>query len=170
MAGWLKSKSDCYCAFCKSKRRIYPKKHASFGNFLMVLTFAVCVSTGLWTWWDPRAIAIFSVGMVGTEIFIYLRWRFSLVCTLCGFDPVLYRKSPELAREKVRSFYEAKTQDPKFLLSKSPLVDLYRQHTEIKRRNGVIMNVVNRKSGVEASAAAKELVPRSNGSVVDRQV
>ena len=168
MAGWFKSKNDCYCAFCKSKRRIYPKKHASVGNFLMVMGFVICASTGLWTWWDPRSIAIFSVAMVSTEIFIYLRWRFSLVCTLCGFDPVLYRKSPELAREKVRLFYDTKTQDPKFLLSKSPLVDLYRKSTEIKRRNEIVTNFENKKNA--ASAPTGELVRRPNGSVVDRQV
>jgi len=138
MTGWMRSKNDCYCAFCKTKRHIYPKKHASTINLISVMAFAFCLSTGLWTWWDPRAIVIFAVALVFTEVFTYLRWRFSVVCRFCGFDPVLYRKDPHLASARVRKFYEKRTQDPDFMLSRSPLVELYRQSQKLKRRNEAI--------------------------------
>jgi len=149
MTGWMKSKSDCYCAFCKSKRNIYPKKHASILNYLAIFAFSYCLSTGLWAWWDPRGLVIFAVALTFTETFIYLRWRFSVVCSLCGFDPVLYRKSPEAARARVTQFYEKKIQDPKFMLSKSPLVEIYRKDTEIRRRNEAVRQLLDKKSNPE---------------------
>jgi hypothetical protein len=163
MTGWTKPKSECFCAFCKSRRNIYPKKHASFLNFVGILGFAFCLSTGLWTWWDPRAIIIFVVTLTFAETFIYLRWRFSVVCSLCGFDPVLYRKSPESARDRVRQFYEKRTQDPNFMMSKSPLVELYRRSLDVKRRNNAVRQMLDRKAIAVEEAAAKGLAPRAGG-------
>lgn len=159
MTGWMKSKKDCYCAFCKSKRHIYPKKHANAVNFVSILAFSFCLSTGLWTWWDPRSIIIFSVALAFAEVFIYLRWRFSVVCKLCGFDPVLYRKSPDQASERVRRFYEKRTQEPNFLLSKSPLVDLYRKSLAIKRRNESIVAQETRTADALNAKLAKRPIP-----------
>ena len=159
MTGWMKSKNDCYCAFCKTKRHIYPKKHATAINLFSVMAFAFCLSTGLWTWYDPRSIVIFAVSLMFTEIFIYLRWRFSVICNHCGFDPVIYRKSPEEASERVRKFYERRTQDPDFILSNGPLVDLYRKSQRIKRRNEAI-RAHNEKNGLNANSSS--IVPRSS--------
>lgn len=163
MTGRLKPKQDCYCAFCKTKRHVYKKKHSSVFNFMSVLLFSFCLSTGLWTWWDPRSIAIFSIAMLFSEVFIYLRWRFSVVCSACGFDPVLYRKSPELARDRVRQFYEKKTQEPNFLLSQSPLVDLYKKIQETKRRNEAIRALAEKSKDVGGATplSSNELISRS---------
>src|SRR4051812_11174659 len=98
-------KSDCYCAFCKSNRQIYSKKHIDLVNIILALAVSFCLSAGLWAWYDPRVVVIVSFAIVISEAFIYLRWRFSIVCTQCGFDPVLYKKSTSRAKGKVREFY-----------------------------------------------------------------
>ena len=41
-----------------------------------------------------------------SEIFIQLRWRLTVACPRCGFDPVLYVKDPEKAARRVRQFYD----------------------------------------------------------------
>src|ERR1044072_2518942 len=91
---------NCYCAFCKSKRRIYVKKHIDLVNIILTMILAASLSAGFWSGVDPRAIGILSAGLGIAEIFIYLRWRFFIVCSMCGFDPVIYRRSPEKARAK----------------------------------------------------------------------
>lgn len=72
----------------------------------------------LWHEFDPRVMIIFVICAAVSEVFVKLRWRLSVVCRVCGFDPVLYLKKPELAAEKVKFQLEARKQDPKYLLSK----------------------------------------------------
>jgi hypothetical protein len=169
MTGWTKPKSECFCAFCKSKRHVYKKKHASMTNFVAVLGFSFCLSTGLWTWWDPRSIVIFAVGLVFAETFIYLRWRFSVVCNLCGFDPVLYRRSRDEARDRVRQFYEKRIQDPDFMFSKSPLVELYRKRLEVKRRNDTVRTFLQKKGEAGSAASTSGLAPRAPNDIAAKQ-
>ncbi|MCB0347826.1 MAG: hypothetical protein KDD37_03280, partial [Bdellovibrionales bacterium] len=51
------------------------------------------------------------------EVFSNIRWRVSIVCQYCGFDPVLYIKSPEMAAEKVKNFMLDRKNSANFLLS-----------------------------------------------------
>lgn len=126
-------KDECFCAFCKSSRYYYSKKHIDFVNVTVVLVMAVLITTGLWTWWDPRGIGIVVLGLGLAEAFVYLRWRFSVICTSCGFDPVLYMSAPDRASARVRAFYDKKVVDPKFMLSNSPLLEFHRE--VVKRRS-----------------------------------
>lgn len=72
----------------------------------------------LWQEFDPRVLIVFVICAAISEVFVKIRWRLSVVCRVCGFDPVLYLKKPELAAEKVKFQLEVRRQDPKYLLSK----------------------------------------------------
>lgn len=139
---YTRVKADCFCAFCSSQRTIYAKKHVDLVNWFWTVLFAASVGVASGHWWDPRSILVVSVGMVVSEAFIYIRWRSSVVCRACGFDPVLYRKSPEKASEKVRAFYEERALDPAFLLSRSPLLDVYRRQVKTSQHNEMVRSRV----------------------------
>jgi hypothetical protein len=94
----------------------------------MAITFAQ------WGTPDPRGIVIFLVFIGIAEMFVYSRWRASLVCKLCGFDPIVYKRSPEEAAQGVRKFFEEQKQDPRFHLSRSPLLELQKRITERERK------------------------------------
>lgn len=72
----------------------------------------------LWQQYDPRAIIVFVVCLAISEVFVKIRWRLSVVCRQCGFDPVLYLKDPEAAALKVKDQLVVRQQDPKYLLSR----------------------------------------------------
>jgi len=77
-----------------------------------VLMFAI------WRDYDPRAFVIFVICLAVSETFVQIRWRLSVVCRTCGFDPILYVKNPEEASKKVRAQLDRRKQDPQYLLTK----------------------------------------------------
>lgn len=63
----------------------------------------------MWLLWggpDARVFVIFACLLGVAEYFVQLRWRMSVICRACGFDPVLYLKSPEKAAELVKKKLE----------------------------------------------------------------
>lgn len=61
---------------------------------------------------------VFAVFLALTEVFIQLRWRMSVPCRQCGFDPVLYIKDQERAVEKVTLHLKSRKENPNNLLAK----------------------------------------------------
>jgi hypothetical protein len=111
-------KTNCYCAFCKTPRRIYRKKNISGMNILGSAMAATLFMFGIWQGFDPRVIIVFVVFLAISESFVKIRWRLSLVCGICGFDPILYLKDAESASKKVKMRLDERKGDPQYLLSK----------------------------------------------------
>lgn len=113
----------CYCAFCKSKRRVYTKKHITVLDVLYC--FVLGFSFGLVVWQEINAkfipIAITFMGLA--EVITQIRRRLSLVCRKCGFDPLLYLKSPKLAAERVRTVFESRLKNPNILDKRLPVLE-----------------------------------------------
>lgn len=118
MLSLFNQRHNCFCAFCKSRRRIYRKKSISFMNTIASTLAAMVLMFAIWQQYDPRVMIVFVVCLAISEVFVKIRWRLSVVCRQCGFDPVLYVKQPELALEKVKAQLDLRKQDPKYLLAK----------------------------------------------------
>lgn len=134
----------CYCAFCKSERQIYVKKHISLTNVVECLLLAVSIAYVYFGEPDPRLVVLFGIFILAGETFVYLRWRNAVICKLCGFDPILYKRSPELAAGKVREFFESRMNKPEFLLSRTPLHELRRRISRSESTGRRDLDVVNR--------------------------
>lgn len=66
----------------------------------------------------------FSITILGLmEIIAQLRWRLSLPCSKCGFDPLLYIKSPEKAARRVKAHLEERKNDPNLLNKSLPIFE-----------------------------------------------
>lgn len=72
----------------------------------------------LWGRFDARVFVIFAFLLSMTEIVIQFRWRMSLICHSCGFDPVVYVKDPPAAARKVREKLEKRRTDPSMALAR----------------------------------------------------
>lgn len=108
----LLEKHRCYCAFCKNVRSVYRKRHLSLFDGILALAASLLLGFALWQGFDPRLLVIFAISLVITELFIVFRWRLSIACPHCGFDPVLYKKQPEKAAARVREHYQSRRDDP----------------------------------------------------------
>lgn len=103
---------DCYCAFCRTRRSVFKTKH--IGAFGVLLSFLLGLSLGalLFRSWDPLSLALVALFLIGGEILAQLRWRISLICRDCGFDPLLYMRDRSLAAERVKAHLEQRSKDP----------------------------------------------------------
>lgn len=111
-----KAKTNCYCAFCKSPKRMATQKNIRTPQFLGCILIAVGATYLLFQQPDLRGLYILAVLLLMTELFYVLRWRASVICQVCGFDPIIYRKSPSLAAEKVKFQLDKRQNDPVYIL------------------------------------------------------
>lgn len=83
------------------------KKGISWINVLTCIALASLVTYIYLGGPDFRGILLFIVFLVFSETMLILRWRLSLPCKVCGFDPALYLRDPKSASERVRKVLEA---------------------------------------------------------------
>lgn len=119
MFSLMRNKNQCYCAFCKSSRRIYAKRTLSFLNILEALAASLGAMFLIWQQFNPRFVLFFAGFLALGEMFIKIRWRSSTICPLCGFDPVMYKASPEKAAARVKEHLEIRKANPNKLLARS---------------------------------------------------
>lgn len=87
-------------------------------NLIASAMTALVFMLATWQAFDPRVIVVFVVCLGVSEVFVKIRWRLSIVCKQCGFDPVLYLKAPDAAAQKVKTQLEKRKEDPQYLLAK----------------------------------------------------
>ena len=106
-----------FCAFCRSPRRMPSSKRIEARHILGSILASALTMLLIWREFDPRSIFIFVVFLALAEVFVQVRWRMSLSCKKCGFDPVVYKKNAEVAVEKVKDHLQRRKHDPRFLLT-----------------------------------------------------
>lgn len=133
----MSRRKDVFCAFCKNPHRVYTNR--SIGWVHLVSAAALCAGFSYFIWQDLdlRGLVFFGLAILAAEITFQIRWRASIVCKDCGFDPALYVKHPEQAAEKVRLRLEQRKTDPSVLLSR-PVVLPKRSTQPFKK--GVYLN------------------------------
>src|SRR5690606_12187965 len=87
----------------------------------------------MWVVW--KDVHIFGFVLWGallamSEVVLRVRWRSVLRCPHCGFDPVLYKSSPDQAAQAVKEFLEHRRNDPNYLLRPQPVLPLRRVPSE----------------------------------------
>lgn len=105
-------KEKRFCAYCGHHREVYTKKHVSFFDVLASAFFGLLVVAVFKQQMDPRGFLLGAIGVGFSEVFIGLRYRLRLICGRCGFDPVLYRRDPNAAAQRVKQFREERMNNP----------------------------------------------------------
>ena len=91
-------------------------------NVVMCLVLSLSLMSVFVQVWDPRSALFFLLALTVSEVFVTLRRKLSLTCPHCHFDPLLYKKSPERACQKVKAHLDAQAGSPMFWMSeKNPL-------------------------------------------------
>lgn len=122
-----------YCAFCRIPRRAYLKKHVTFTNAFLSFLTSVMLMFAFWGEVEPKAAIIFVGLLCLSEAYIQVRWRLSIRCPHCGFDPVLYIRDRDQLVEKVKKRLSEVKESPSYLLSAdNPLRNLPYKKVEQK--------------------------------------
>ncbi len=127
---------QCLCAFCRSPRKVIKKRRLTWMNVLYSALLALLLMFIFWQGLDGRVFLFFLIHLVLAEAFIQIRWRLSLPCPRCGFDPVLYVQSPDRAAKRVSQFLDRQRQRADYYLRRpSPLEENIRLRS-IRKPNG----------------------------------
>jgi hypothetical protein len=114
-----------FCAFCRHERTIYERKHVGVLHAAAAVALSVLLSLGLWGHFDGRGFLIFTLLLFVSEVFVYFRWRTSLPCPHCSFDPVLYKKDRARCAREVKAHLDILKQSGRVLLKrKNPFAHL----------------------------------------------
>jgi hypothetical protein len=113
------------CAFCRLNRRIFVKKSIDWTNVLTAAIAAALLMFVIWQDADPRAVIFFVAFLAVAEVFVRLRWRMSLPCPHCGFDPLLYKLDREETVRRVKAkLDELRTNGRHLFKPQNPLAQL----------------------------------------------
>ena len=107
-----KSAQECFCALCRSPRKLRYSRHLSNMHYgqILVLTLVFTYLTFPWLSWKG-AMSLPVIWMLFESIHKSL-YRKDLKCPFCGFDPKWYKKDVKLARQKVEEFLKQNPDSP----------------------------------------------------------
>lgn len=111
-----------FCSFCTLPLKIYGKQHVVLKE-LAVFSFVSVVFTFLvWGEFHFAGLLVFAVLTTTAELIHRMRWRASVKCKACGFDPVIYKNNPEQAAALVKTQLAARKVDPLYMLKPQPKI------------------------------------------------
>lgn len=129
----LRASSKVLCAFCKLEHRVYFKKEVGAIDLTLLLTITGVLAFTIWGGPDLRSLAIFGGAAFMLQVFLRVRYRESVKCPHCGFDPILYKKNPTAAAQVVKQFLEQRKNNPQYLLMPQPrITPIYLGKDQIK--------------------------------------
>lgn len=109
-------KVNGYCAFCRSSRWHYKNRSLGIIHVILSLVVSSVVSFYVFNELNPKLLLFFVVGLCVSETFTQIRWRMSLVCKQCGFDPVIYKRDPGFAAKLVKKRLEKRQESTSIAL------------------------------------------------------
>jgi len=133
-------KQKIFCAFCRLERRIYTKKSIDWTNVLLAFLAANLMMFILWQQPDARMIIFFVMFLACAEVFIRIRWRMSLPCQHCAFDPLLYKIDREETVRRVKAHLDQLKSSGAYLMkSQNPFAHLpVMENTGNKKTNHLV--------------------------------
>ena len=101
-----------FCAFCRSPKVFFKRKRLGVLNILAAVAISLAINYIFSHQVEPVVFVIFIATLFVNELILQVRWRMSLICHECGFDPVIYKRNPELACQMVKTRIEKRKEDP----------------------------------------------------------
>ena len=119
------------CAFCRLPRKVYGKKDLSTIDVVLALGAVGFLSSMLWShfFWKGFLLGLISLSLM--QGFVRLRWRSKIACGHCGFDPIVYKREPQLAADRVSDFMKKRKESPAFLLRSKPGIPTKTKKVEV---------------------------------------
>jgi hypothetical protein len=114
--GLFPERKSCYCAFCKTPRKVYRNKNLNLMTMVGLIGLSFVLTNTIWHNFDPRGLFILGLLLISGEVLAQIKWRQSMICQNCGFDAVLYIRDPEKAGLKIKEFLDYRAGRPEYLL------------------------------------------------------
>lgn len=115
---------------------MYRKRRAGMVDYVSSLAVSLLLMLLVFGSFDGRVVLFFVLMVAATDFFVQLRWRLSVPCPHCGFDPVLYVKDQSKASEKVKLHLQRRRADPTSILARPLHLPVRRIKAEERQRKG----------------------------------
>lgn len=101
----MKTPSTVFCPVCRSEREIAPLKVPYVGILVKSVGWAVLFGTSValstgWLTGVFLGVLAGALGFVLLEVWESAKGKRDLACPICNFDPLLYRRAPEEAKQR----------------------------------------------------------------------
>lgn len=108
----VNSKTDCFCALCRSPRVIRYSKNLQARHYLQILLLVVAFSFSTFSFFGLKVL--YSIPLIWGmfEITHKMLYRKDVKCQYCGFDPTWYKKDIKVARAQVEQFLKQNPNSP----------------------------------------------------------
>lgn len=107
-----KTKTECYCALCRSPRVLRYSRHLQKHHYLQILVLTIGLTATTYTHFEWRGMMALPLVWALFESIHKSLYRKDLKCPFCGFDPTWYKKDVKLARRKVEEFLKQNPESP----------------------------------------------------------
>jgi hypothetical protein len=107
-----KNSKDCFCALCRSPRKLRYSRYLSGRHYFQILVLTVVFTACSYPWLDWKGVASLPIIWALFESVHKSLYRKDLKCPYCGFDPKWYKKDIKLARQKVEEFLKQNPESP----------------------------------------------------------
>lgn len=119
---FFKNSESRICVFCKLPHRVYTKNEVSVFDIMLIFLVTGLMAYAIWGGPDLRSLLILMGLSFTTQIFFRMRYRESVKCPHCGFDPILYQQDNEAAAARVNAHMERRKDNPEFMLKPQPQI------------------------------------------------
>jgi hypothetical protein len=118
-----KSQRECYCALCRSPRRLRYSRYLTKQNYLQIVALSLGLMYLTFSFVHWKGIAFLPVVWAIFESVHKSLYRKDLTCPYCGFDPKWYKKDVKFARQKVEDFLKQNPDNP--ILKRAQKIENY---------------------------------------------
>lgn len=105
---------DCFCALCRSPRKLRYSRPLKTQHYFQILTLALVVTAIGYPWINWKGVMSLPLIWAIFESIHSSLYRKELRCPYCGFDPSWYKKDVKFARQKVEEFLKQNPDSPVF--------------------------------------------------------
>jgi len=102
---------EFFCPLCRSKRGFLYSPRLSGKNYVQIIFISLMLSMILYPFLGLRAVVVFFMVWGVMEFSLRLLFKKEIPCPHCGFDATWYKKDVQVARQKVKEFWDKKRPD-----------------------------------------------------------
>jgi uncharacterized Zn finger protein (UPF0148 family) len=96
-----------FCPVCYQAYRLKLPREVRIAHYLQVSLLGLLLAGALYPWLGFRAWVVLPPLWILFELIFRLWKRMEMVCPHCDFDPVVYKRDPALAKERVKERMES---------------------------------------------------------------
>ncbi len=113
-----KGKVVFYCPLCHCRQGTNALSKMTAWNHLQLAGLTVFVTLVFWSVFGVKGLFLYFIFWGGFEFFYRMRKREAVVCESCGFDPYLFVRDQQKARQALKKHWESRIETENLFVGK----------------------------------------------------